>query len=35
MLKVKTKTIKRKDLIKSNEYFCGVDLVPYYVEKDG
>ena len=33
MLKVKTKNIKRKDLIKSNEYFCDVDLVPYYVEK--
>ena len=33
MLKVKTKNIKRKDLIKSNEYFCDIDLVPYYVEK--
>jgi hypothetical protein len=33
MLKVKTKHIKRKDLIKNNEYVCDTDLVPYYVEK--
>ena len=33
MLKVKTKNIKRNDLTKSNDYFCDIDLVPYYVEK--
>ena len=33
MLKVKTKHLKRNDLIKSNEYVCDIDLVPYYVEK--
>ena len=30
---VKTKNNKRKDLIKSNDYICDIDLVPYYVEK--
>lgn len=33
MFKVKTSNIKRKDLIKSNDYICDIDLMPYYVEK--
>ena len=32
-LKVKTRKVKRKDVIQSNEYVCDIDLVPYYVEK--
>ena len=33
MFKVKSNNIKRKDLIKNNEYICDIDLIPYYVEK--
>ena len=33
MLKIKTKHIKRKDLIKGNNYISDIELVPYYVEK--
>ena len=33
MMKIKTKHIKRKDLIQNNEYICDIDLIPFYVEK--
>ena len=33
MLKIKTKHIKRKNLIKGNTYISDIELVPYFVEK--
>ncbi len=33
MFKVKTSNIKRKDLIRKNDYIIDIDLMPYYVEK--
>ena len=33
MLKIKTKHIKRDDLVKNTCYICDLELIPFYVEK--